>query len=54
MIIRSHDRSWTFSWWRAMHTLKLDGTGALHPCRINGTLRIERGGVCLNAYRNRR
>ena len=37
-----------------MHALKLDGTGALHPKRINGTLRIERGGVCLNAYRTRR
>jgi hypothetical protein len=51
MLIRGHDRQWSVSWWRAMHALGLDGTGALRPHRIKGTLRIERGGVCLNAYR---
>lgn len=36
---------WTFSRRRAFHALGLDGTGVLHPTRIRGVLRVDRGGV---------
>lgn len=40
---------WTFSRRHAFHVLGLDGTGALHPLRLRGVVRIERGGVCVIA-----
>jgi hypothetical protein len=45
--IRTSDRHWTFSRRHAFHVLGLDGTGALHPLRLRGVVRIERGGRVL-------
>jgi len=50
MRIRDNHGGWTFSRRHAFHVLGLDGTGALHPLRLRGVVRIERGGVCVNVF----
>lgn len=50
MWIRDPSGRWAFSRPTALRVLRLDGSGALHPHRSNGVLRIERRGVCVTAY----
>lgn len=49
-----HGRDWSVSRARAFAVLGLDGTGALHPMRLRGVIRIERGGVWIGARRGSR
>lgn len=51
MRVRTRDRGWEFTRQHAFHVLGLDGTGALHPIRLRGVVRIERGGVWVSVDR---
>lgn len=46
-----HGGAWSVSRGHAFAVLGLDGTGALHPARLRGVIRIERGGVWIGARR---